>query len=323
MFTFIVNPASRSGLGIEVWKKVEEYLKSIDFEYEASFSQYQGNVQTIMNDLCKKHIDDDEPVNVIILGGDGTMDEALQGVIDFSKVNIGYIPTGSSNDFARALGYPLDPVEAVKSIIACESPRSFDLGKLEYLSTSDSRLGLSSDIPSRTRYFDVSCGVGFDAAVCKEALNPGGAKSFLNKIGLGKLIYLKIALHVIFKGIQPDGKLILSDGTTVNFKKLRFMVGMNTCYEGGGYKFAPDAVGDDGFLDLCLASNLSAFNAFLVLPRALKGKHVTSKSIKTYHTQSYELMLDEPLWVHTDGEVYAKSTHIKVSCIPGLLRLLY
>lgn len=322
MFYFVVNPASRSGLGIDVWKTVEQYLKSIDFEYEVFLSTHQGNVQTIMNDLCRAHVDEEEPINIIVLGGDGTMDEALQGVVDFSKVNIGYIPTGSSNDFARALSYSSDPVESVKKLIACNEPKLFDLGKLEYLSTSGSRMGLNGEF-ERTRYFDVSCGVGFDAAICKLALDPGGSKSFLNKIGLGKLIYLKIALSEIFRGIQPDGRLILEDGQTIPFKKLRFIVGMNTCYEGGGFKFAPDAVGDDGFLDICLVSNMSAFNAFLVLPKASKGKHVTSKKVKTYHTRSYELVLDEPLWVHTDGEVYTKSTHIRVSCEPELLRLLY
>ena len=322
MFYFIVNPASRSGLGIDVWKSVDEYLKSVEFEYDVFYSAYQGNVQTIMNDLCSSHINDECPINVVVLGGDGTMDEALQGVIDFTKVNLGYIPTGSSNDFARAMEYPADPVEAVKKIISCPEPRIMDLGKLEYLATSGSRMGLSTGI-STTRYFDVSCGLGFDASVCVEALNPGGAKSFLNKIGLGKLIYLKIALSVIFKGSQPDGRLILDDGTTVSFNKLRFLVGMNTCYEGGGYKFAPDAVGDDGYLDICMVSNLSALEAFLVLPKALNGKHVKSKKVKLFHTTGYELILDEPLWVHTDGEVYSKSNHVKVSCEPGLLRLLY
>lgn len=322
MFYFIVNPASRSGLGIGVWKNVESYLNSIEFEYQVLFSTRQGNVQTIMNDLCSEHINEESPITVVVLGGDGTMDEALQGVIDFTKVNIGYIPTGSSNDFARALSFAQDPVETVKKIIDCKEPKLFDLGKLEYLSTAGLREGVGSAI-SNIRYFDVSCGTGFDAAVCVEALNPNGSKSFLNKIGLGKLIYLKIALSVIFKGIQPDGKLILEDGTTIPFKNLRFLVGMNTCYEGGGYKFAPEAVGDDGLLDICLVSNLSAPKAFVVLPKALKGNHVTSKKVSTYRTKSYEVVLDEPLWVHTDGEVYTKSSHFKVSCQPGLLRLLY
>ena len=323
MFYFIVNPASRSGMGIGVWEAVEKYLKSTELDYQVFLSEYQGHIQMLMHDLCEEHKEDEEAINVIVLGGDGTMDEALQGVIDFKKINIGYIPTGSSNDFARALSYPSDPVEAVKHILACNEPQIFDLGKLEYLTTSESRMGLSFDQSSRVRYFDVSCGTGFDAAICKLALNGGGSKSFLNKIGLGKLIYLKIALREVFKGILPDGKLILDNGEVVEFKKLRFMVGMNTCYEGGGFKFAPDAVGNDGYLDLCLVSSLSTPMAFVVLPKALKGNHVSSKKVKIFRAKSYELILDQPLWVHTDGEVYAKSTHFKVSCEEGLLRLLY
>lgn len=323
MYYFVVNPASRSGKGIEVWNTVEGYLKKTGTEYEALFSEAQGQIESIVRDLTSAHAQDELPINMIILGGDGTLDEALQGVFDFTKVNIGYIPTGSSNDFARALKMGDDVIEITKKVLGCIEPSIIDLGRLEYLSASSVRSRFKTGEIKNTRYFDVSCGIGFDAAICEEALDPGGSKSFLNKIGLGKLIYLKIALHIIFKGAQPDGKLILSNGETVRFNKLRFLVGMNTCYEGGGFKFAPDAVCNDGYLDLCLVSDLSAAQAFLVLPRALKGKHTASRKVKTYHEKSFEIVTDEPLWVHTDGEVYTKSSHIKVSIEPGLLRLLY
>jgi len=173
-----------------------------------------------------------------------------------------------------------------------------------------------------TRYFNVSCGIGFDAAVCEEALN-SRAKDFLNKFGLGKLAYGILAIKQIFAAKLCNARLTFEDGEVVEIKKCRFVVGMNTCYEGGGYKFAPSAVPDDGFLDICTVGNINPFAVILALPGALKGKHVKKKKIHIYHVKSYEITTDKPLWVHTDGEVHAKADHIKVSVIPGALNFLF
>ena len=66
-----------------------------------------------------------------------SQDAALQGIADFERVNIGYIPTGSSNDFARALNWHGEPVELLKKILACKEPVRFDLGRLKYEELSD------------------------------------------------------------------------------------------------------------------------------------------------------------------------------------------
>ncbi len=322
MFFFLVNPASKSGHGMKVWKTVSSYLNERNVEYEVFFSKRPGHVQELMYDICSKNLEKDGRINVVILGGDGTFNEAIQGVISFDKVNIGYIPTGSSNDFARALPYVDDPVENVKKIIDCETPLKYDLGRLKYEGKIKDRSSASSGSMAATRYFNVSCGIGFDAAVCEEALH-SRAKDFLNKFGLGKLAYGLIAIKQIFGAKLCDAKLTFEDGEVVEIKKCRFVVGMNTCYEGGGYKFAPTAVPDDGFLDICTVGNISALGVILALPSGMKGNHVKKKNIHLYHVKSYEITTDKPLWVQTDGEVHAKADHIKVSVIPGALNFLF
>ena len=320
-YHFICNPASRSGLGIKVWNSVEGYLKENAVEYDVSFSKKQGHVAELVGEAIDKYHTGDGPINVIILGGDGTLDEALQGISDFSKVYIGYIPTGSGNDFARSLAYSADPIENLKDILAVKEPLLYDLGKLEYLTIGDERSQIGSGDIAKVRYFDVSCGIGFDAAICERAL-ASRSKDFLNRIGLGKLIYVLISLKIILGSKTPNAVLTLDNGEKIEFKKLRFVVGMNTCYEGGGYKFAPEAVPDDGFLDICVINNISSLSALGVIPTASKGTHITNKHVKIYHVKSYEVKTDIPMWVHTDGEVYTTSDHIRVSVVPGVLRFL-
>lgn len=320
-YYFVVNPASKSGRGIEIWKEVEKRLQELGTDYEVSFSERHGHVAELVNKITGAHEEESEPINIVVLGGDGTIDEALQGVKDFSKVNIGYIPTGSGNDFARSLDYTQNAVESLERILNAREPRLYDLGKLEYLNMTGDRSRLHSGEVCSTHYFDVSCGIGFDAGICERALE-SKSKDFLNKIGLGKLIYFFISIKLMFCDRTPDATLILEGGEEIKIKKLRFVVGMNTCYEGGGFKFAPEAVPDDGYLDICQISDISPFECITVLPGASKGTHVKNKHVHTYHVKEFEVRTDEPLWVHTDGEVFTRSSHIKVSVVPGILRFL-
>ena len=322
MYYFIVNPASRSNHGIMVWNEIEQYLMSENAEFKVYFSKNAGHVYRLVYDICSEHIDDEERTDLIILGGDGTFNEALQGVISFDKVNIGYIPTGSSNDFARALSYPSSPIECLKRILSCEEPRKLDLGRLKYEELSEERTSLATEPVSRTRFFSVSCGIGFDAAVCEEALD-SNIKNVLNKIRLGKLAYGLIAIKQIFRSKLCDATLIIDNDESIIIRNARFVVGMNTCFEGGGYKFAPDAVPDDGHLDICTVGNISPFGVLRALPGAPKGKHIKLKQVHIYRVKEFEVETASPLWVHTDGEVYTKSNHIKVNILPGALNFLW
>lgn len=322
MYYFLVNPASKSNHGMEVWNEIEEYLCSQNVPFEVFFSKRAGHIHELMYDICTSYADKEEIPNVVVLGGDGSFNEALQGVINFNRVNIGYIPTGSSNDFARACMYSKDPIENVKHVLACSEPLKYDIGRLRYEHVASERSVIAKGSVAATRYFNVSCGIGFDAAVCEEALD-SKLKSFLNKIHLGKLAYGMIAVKQIFSAKLCDAELTLDNDETVFIKDCRFVVGMNTCFEGGGYKFAPAAVPDDGYLDICTVGNISPIGVILTLPSAVKGEHIKKKQIHTYRVKQFEVKTKEPLWVHTDGEVYTKADHIKVSLIPGGLNFLW
>lgn len=321
-YHFICNPASKSGKGIEFWDTVEKYLKDEGIEYDVLFSQKPGHIKNLVETVTSEHLNDVEPVNVILLGGDGTLDEALQGIKDFSKMNLGYIPTGSGNDFSRALPYTGDTIEDLKRILSIDKPMKIDLGKLEYLDYTEDRAPLKEGPIDSIHYFDVSCGIGLDAAICEQAL-VSKFKNFLNKIGMGSLIYALVAVKLLFVDKKPHVVLKLDGDKEVELKKTRFIAGMNTCFEGGGFKFAPDAVCDDGYLDVCAVSNIPVLEALKVMLSAPSGGHVNNKHVDTYHIKNYEVKSDIPLWVHTDGEVFTKSSHIKVSVEPGILNFLF
>lgn len=299
MYHFIINPAARSGRGLTIWKEqVEPLLHQKGTVYRCHFSEKPGDVAELMSEILASARE--FPVPIIILGGDGTVNEALQGIADTSKVILGYIPTGSSNDLARDLRLPGNASAALELILKKDSAKPMDLGTVTYPD-------------GRTRRFCVSCGMGFDAAVCQEALH-SRLKKVMNKVGLGKLTYLGIALKQLFAAKAISGKLTLEDNADANIGNMLFTACMLHRFEGGGFMFAPDADDSDGILNVCAVGDLPKPLILFALPTAFKGKHYRFKGITPYKAQKLIIEASSPLWVHTDGEVTRKSSRITVTC---------
>lgn len=314
MYHFIVNPASRSGQGAKYWNKVKDYLDAHNIAYNAHISTHSGHVAELMQELTKDLTDTSDTLTVIVLGGDGTVNEALQGIMRFDKLVLGYIPTGSSNDLARDLGISKDPVQALTNIIKSPSVHAMDLGLLQY---TDSATGTE-----HSRHFAVSCSIGYDAAICDEVMR-SKLKKVLNRLGLGKLVYLMIALKQLIGAKWIDATLTLpKSGEIIPIKRLLFLAGMNHRYEGGGFMFAPKADWQDGIIDICSASDATALRVLRILPTAYKGNHLRFPELHDYHIPSYSVKTEAPMWLHVDGEPLVTATEIHVSCQKQILQFI-
>ncbi len=317
MYHIIINPASRSGRGAKIWsEQIEPALHESNVEYQSYFSGKAGEVKHLAEQITAEHADEPD-LKLIVLGGDGTVNEALQGIADPSRVILGYIPTGSSNDLARDLGIPKDPKAALHLILQDVAPRAMDLGRLTYL---------DEDQPKESRLFAVSCGIGFDAAVCAEAMS-SRIKDTMNRIGLGKLTYLGIALKQLITARKVSCTLTMEDTVhnkkeTLDLPRFLFVTCMSHRYEGGGFMFCPPAIDHDGVLDLCSIGNISKGLVLLALPTAFFGKHYFVKGINAHTATRMSITTSSPLWVHTDGEVTRKSCGFRVECLPCAIRMI-
>lgn len=316
MYEIIINPASRSGRGQEYWNRLKPYLEEQQIPFRAHMSDYSGHIAQIMHELTKDLSDDSAVLSVIVLGGDGTVNEALQGISRFDKVALSYIPTGSSNDFARDLGISKDPIEALEQILHNPTRKRIDIGSVEY---KDCR---KPDPEKEKRYFAVSCGIGYDAAICQEAMH-SKIKQVLNRCGLGKLTYLIVALKQLACAKSISAKFTIGDNEPIKLRKLLFLSGMNHQYEGGGFMFAPGADDQDGLLDLCCVAGVSKLKVLCVLPTAYRGKHFGFKGVDDYHTTEYRLKTSAPMWLHTDGEIPALTDNIHVICLKEILEIVF
>lgn len=321
MYHIIINPASKSGKGLSIWKSIETILLEREIPYQSYISTHIGHVTELTLKITSDVPANGQPVNLILLGGDGTVNEALQGIQDFNMVNVGYIPTGSSNDLARALKLDRSPVELMTRILDGTHFRMIDLGILTYESDTHIESRLHKRPEHRSRYFIVSSGIGFDAAVCEEALS-SSIKNTLNKFKLGKLTYLGIALKQLITAKAVSCEICLDGQTTIRIPKFLFSAFMVHPYEGGGFCFCPQADNHDGLLDLCVVGNLPKLLILFALPTAFFGKHYMFPRINHYTASSVRIKTSIPLWVHTDGEVYLKSDQISISCLKQRLKLL-
>ena len=196
-----------------------------------------------------------------------------------------------------------------------------DLGHLTINRLDDELPRTQTEKSGSGRYFGVSCGLGFDAAVCEEILS-SKLKKVMNKLGLGKLTYLGIALKQLFAAKKVSCEIILDDNQIITLPRFLFVAGMIHQYEGGGFKFCPGADFHDGIMDICLVGNVPKPVILLALPTAFKGKHYLFKGVDKYSARKMTVKTGSPLWVHTDGEVFAKTDSITLSCEKELLRIL-
>lgn len=306
MYYFIVNEHSRSGKGAEIWREVEAVLKEREISYQAYKTEYEGHAFQLSHDICELQ---EEDIRLIVLGGDGSANEVLNGMTHFEKVKFGVIPTGSGNDLARGLGIKGSPTEQLEAILSCEKEFVMDLGEVSWNGGRKPRL------------FAISAGTGLDALVCKKALK-SALKDFLNKIHLGKLTYILLTIESLFTMETTDGAAVSDGKGQKNMKKMIFCAAMNFRAEGGGVPMAPAADARDGKLSVCCAYGIPKWRTFFCLPFLVTAKHLFIRGFEVTDCAEYDLRLKYPMVLHADGEYCGEVTEIHFKCLPGMLHVL-
>ena len=307
MLYFIVNYTSATGKCRNVLKKVIDRLTEKGTEYKLCQTKYNGHAAEIAEKLSKLP---DEKVTIIVVGGDGTINEVLNGITDFEKVRLGIIPAGSGNDFARGLKIGRDINVLVDKLIdnhLNDKTKRVDLGRVSFEEEG-------------SRLFGISSGLGMDAIVCKE-VSESRIKKLLNKLHLGKLSYLLMTVYTLFSMETTDISVDFGKEKKT-IKKVIYFVGMNLRAEGGGVPMAPDALPDDGKLSFSSAAGIPKWRTFLCLPILVMAKHDRLKGFAIYPSEYAVIETSKPMILHADGEYLGQFTKIKYECLPAMLKII-
>lgn len=310
-YYFIVNGNAGAGRKKSVWKHVlkpELIRRGVYFhQYECS---YHGHGTKIAAQIMKEHPGE---LTIVVVGGDGTFNEVLNGITDFTRVRVSYIPAGSANDLGYALGIPTDPLRALSHILDHGRIYQMDIGK-----TTFHRDGAS-------RYFAISSGIGLDAETCRHSVG-GWLKAVFNRIHLGKLIYMLNTIRLVFTYRATEGKLIFAgengELTERRVHRLYFIAGMNQPYEGGHLAMAAGAKSDDGRLSFAMAHDLSNAKAFFSLALLALKLHERIPGYEVVDARACHIMLKDNKEVHTDGETFGGQWDVTIECLPKKLQFL-
>ncbi|MDR7077745.1 YegS/Rv2252/BmrU family lipid kinase [Neobacillus niacini] len=283
---FIINPKARNGYCLNVWKKVESKLIDDNIPYLAFFSEYHGHAIKLAAQIAKSN---NEQKVIIAVGGDGTINEVMNGIVKYNNITLGFVPGGSGNDFSRGFHIPTNPEEAIEVILRhmeIDAPL-MDIGKVTMKDDSE-------------HYFINNMGAGFDALVSYE-VNRSKMKAWLNKLSLGRLVYVYFLLKKLFSYKCSTIDLSI-DGSRHILEQTWFVTVSNQPFYGGGMKIAPEAVPDDGLLDITIVHNLSRLKLLLVFISVFWGKHVHFKEVKSFRGKMVTIQSSDSLFVHADGE---------------------
>ena len=320
----VVNPAGASGRTGKRFKKLIPILDSCGHDVDIHYSTREHGIGAICSEITSAPAE--EELYIILMGGDGTLNEAINGMNHPQRIHLGYLPAGSGNDLAKSLGLSgKDLDRQLSNILELKDRRTMDIGEITYGATTEALYGQQAigytgeDGLIRRRFHD-STGLGFDAAIC-QAADASKYKTLLNKLHMGKLIYIFNAIKLIFS-MTPANISVECDGTVTKYKDTMLFVCMNNNYEGGGFKFCPEAKNNDGLLDTCIATPAKKMDFFKIFPTAYDGSHLKFDSIHMGRGKSIHVTSDTFEWVHTDGEVKCRSNEVSIRLLPEQIKLL-
>lgn len=218
---------------------------------------------------------------VVAVGGDGTVQEAVNGLLASGGAELGVVPVGTGNDLARSLGLPSDPA-AAWTIAIGSAVRSVDVAR--------ARNGAGAE-----RWFASAAGVGFDAQVAASMSARRGWQA--SRAG-----YLLTTITELRRFSNRHLRLTL-DGVEIERDALLVAIA-NGAYYGGGMRIAPDARPDDGRLDVCVVGDISRLTAVRQLPNLYRGTHVRHPAVSMHSARTVEISGDEATRIHLDGEPF-------------------
>jgi diacylglycerol kinase (ATP) len=220
---------------------------------------------------------------LVVVGGDGTVNEVVNGIAGIVGPELAIVPRGTGRDFARTFGIGSRFDAAVR--VALEGrPRRLDAGRVAYRSWSgDERIGWFANVGS----------AGMSGAIARRAND--GSKA----LG-GRISYLA-AILAVFARWQVTEVEVTVDGERRG-GLMHDVVVANGAYFGGGLHICPDAVPDDGLFDVLLLGHLTKTDLALRLPMAYRGRHLPHPKAELLRGRRVTVETPEPLPVELDGE---------------------
>ncbi|MFZ5911362.1 MAG: diacylglycerol/lipid kinase family protein [Chloroflexota bacterium] len=293
----ILNPYSNRWNSRKRWPQAEAALKAAGVEFDLVVSQRKGQVMELAEEATRGGFSP-----VIVAGGDGTINEAVNGMVRVAKSDqellgpLGVMPLGSANDLAVNLGLPLDLPSAAQ-VIAAGKARLLDVGKLnERCFVNNSAAGLEPYVTTKHERIHWIKGI---------------------------VRYLAAAIWAIMDKPEWQGDVHWDDG---EYHGPLSLVSIGNSPRTGGFYMTPHADPFDGKLTFAYGHRATRLGLFQALPRAMKpgeGNYLELPGMYEVHTTRLTIHLAKPSPAHTDGELFPDyKQDFAYSIFPARLKIL-
>jgi YegS/Rv2252/BmrU family lipid kinase len=301
-FWIVLNPAAGKGNALKQRPKIERFLRESGRDFEIYLTKGPGDALNTVRDLPAGEND-----AVVAAGGDGTCNEVVNGLLtrpsSFGKAPLfGILPIGRGNDFSFTPGIPVDVEKALQMLLAANT-RPLDAGFVK------------GGFFPEGRYFVNGIGIGFDTKVGFEA-----AKM---KIKSG-ISYALGALILVIRYEPSPVIRIRFDENEVTLPAVLVSV-VNGRRMGGSFYMGPNALLDDGLLDICYVQHQSSrLKLMKILSHYTKGTQGQCEGVSFGRAARFHLQAVEGgMAAHCDGEtVCYDGKELEITCLPGALRLI-
>jgi diacylglycerol kinase (ATP) len=292
-WSFIVNPTAGGGAGKVVIPELENQIAKRALNASILLTERHDHAV----ELSKRCLENGS-THIIAIGGDGTMNEVARPLIGRENVTTGLIPAGTGNDFNQILGFPDRFSDNHWDIFFNQSVIKMDVGRVNDL------------------FFLNGMGLGFDAQVAAENyVEPG---KVAKASGKGKYIWHIVKTLLFYR--ERKVTIISRD------KRQETDCFINTISNGrrfaGSFHLTPEAIANDGLLDVCMIKKLNLIQRFKILTMVPKGTHIHDSKVDYYQTEQLTVEFGRKVPFHVDGELYFDTT-FEVSLLPSALNIIY
>lgn len=292
MLSIIYNPFSgRKKRKTKKINEVFEFLKKNSIEYKLYKTEYANHPYEIAKEITSNETSG----TIVIIGGDGTINEVISGVVDLRNWKIGIIAIGSGNDFAKALNLPIKkPIEALNIILKNE------VKKVDYVVSND-------------KIFINILGTGIDVEVLKNFEKHkklhGGFRYFISLVEA--LIKLK----------WYDFEVSIDDGEFIKKNGIVMAICNGVCY-GGGIRISPLSSPIDGKLDFVFIGKMKKIKVFLFLFKLMVGKVTKIKQYERISCKKIIVKCQNDTTLQLDGNIMSGQDTYTCEIVEGGLNII-
>ena len=289
MLDFIINPNAGGKHGKKIKRAlfaVAQRLKNTDVKYAFHYTEYPKHATKITEDLIKNGATD-----IVVIGGDGSLHEVLNGFSDFDKVALGLIPCGTGNDFASAVGIPEDPEKAL-DIILNGAPQFTDFMQMPTV-RGINIIGMGIDVDVLRRYEKAKKKTKLTYTLC----------------------LIKSLLHFEYSDFDVE----TSDGKKEHYRSIIACIANGHRY-GGGIEICPPAKAFDNQLDFVAMKEMKRIKLIGAFMKLKKGKVLTLPQAVHFNATDIKIVPEGDYTVNVDGQLY-ENIPFSIKIVPNTLRM--